>query len=104
MDEWWINEVGQNLLTTDDSGRDRLPDDYILDFLTKHASARESYLRLFNTLSIGEQDRLQPLYTRALVKARDVDEKQFHDRIQSKWNRAGVYTAGPRGGTRVGGN
>lgn len=104
MNEWWINDVGQNLLETDDAGRQRLPDDYILDFLTKHAAARASYLRLFNLLSASDQARLQILYRRAVVASREIDEKQRLDRIQTKWNRQGVYTAGPRGGRRAGGN
>ena len=104
MSEWWINEVNENMLTIDENSRVRLPDDYILNFLTMHEAARKSYLRLLPKLTLVEQDRLLPLYTRAVQAVKLLDEKSVMDRVQNKWNRAGVYTAGPRGGTRAGGN
>ena len=102
--EWWVNDIGENLLETDEVGRQALPDNYILDFLTRHAAARESYLRLAPQLPQADQDRLAGLYRHALVATQKMDVKAATDRLQNNWNRAGVRTVGPRGGTRIGGN
>jgi len=104
MGEWWIDEVGQNLLESDEAGRPLLPNDYIQDFLTRIRAARDSYLRLYPNLSAEDQERVSPLYKFALTASATTDGKVYSDRIQNNWNRAGIHTTGPRGGTRIGGN
>jgi len=103
--EWWINNVGQNLLTGTEDDEDNpaaLSDIYIAHFFHMIPEARASYSRLRVGLTAAEQARLDTLLENAVSVT--LDPVIFSDAIQSKWNREGVRTAGPRGGTRIGGN
>ena len=105
--EWWVNNVGQNLLkgVVDDVDNPILLDDvYILDFFTRIPASRISYERIYPFLLPAERERIQALYVRALAAEKNLDEKAFFDRVQHKWNTAGIFTSGPKGGTRRGGN
>lgn len=105
--EWWVNNVGENLLKGVEDDVDNpfmLPDEYIQDFFTRIPASRASYERLYPFLLPEEQARIQSLYTFALSAATTLDEKALTDRIQHKWNTAGIHTTGPKGGTRRGGN
>jgi len=103
--EFWIDNVGQNLLKGidgDDSNPPRLDLGYILDFLRRIPDARESFNRLFPLLLPEEQERLAPVVqgARYLIP----DYKVAEDDFQRQQNIAGIRTTGPHGGTRIGGN
>lgn len=105
MGEWWINNSGLNLLKGaegDDDNPRRLTDDQIIDFLRRIPAARDSFERLVPTMLEDEQERLRGLAVSAFYLASD--PKTIEDAFQSRQNKAGVRTTGPRGGTRIGGN
>lgn len=107
MAEWWVNQVGENLLEgvhCDETNPIRLNDVYILDFLTRIPLARESFLRIYPHLTEAEQERLSPLFNRAVVAAPIEDPHTVSDEVQRRWNTSSIRTTGRRGGTRVGGN
>ena len=99
--EWWLNNVGQNLLagvTDSTTNPPALPDDYILDFLTRIPEARESFNRLLGNMLPAEQVRLEVLSEMAALRV--TPEKDVSDNLQRTLNTAGIHTTGPYGGTR----
>lgn len=105
MREWWVDNVGQNLLKGVDGDADnpiRLTDVFIHDFLRRIPAARESFNRLFPTLLPEERERLTPIAESATFV--QPDHKEVEDEFQRRQNTAGIHTTGPRGGGRFGGN
>lgn len=105
MTEWWYSQGNVNMLKGvegDTSNPPRLTDAQILDFLRRFRVARESFNRLLPTMLPEEQERLDRLSMSA--KYVQPDYKKVEDDFQSRFNKAGVRTAGPRGGQRIGGN
>ncbi len=105
MAEWWVNNVGQNMLegVEDDATNPlRLSDEAIASFFSKIPAARVSYTRMRSSLLAAEQTRLDNLLEMAV--AIPIDTTALTDAHQSKWNKAGIHTAGRYGGTRRGGN
>jgi len=103
--EWWHNNSGLNLLSgveDDDDNPIRLADAVIVDFLRRIPAARLSFNRLLGTMLPAEQDRLNGLSMSAELMMSDA--KAVEDAFQASQNKVGVYTAGPRGGSRAGGN
>lgn len=106
MAEWWVNNVGQNLLKgvfDDPQNPIRLSDMMIASFFDKIPEAADSYRRMRGGLLEEERARLDPLL--AMADSLEMDESHARtDRIQANWNKAGIRTMGRFGGTRRGGN
>ncbi len=105
MAEWWVNNVGQNLLKGvegDATNPILLADEAIASFFDRIPEARASYIRIRTSLLPAEVTRLNALLAMAL--AIETDLTKLTDAHQSKWNKAGIRTAGRYGGTRRGGN
>lgn len=103
--DWWFNNSGLNLLKGVEDDEDnpiRLPDTDIVDFLRRIPAARTSFNRLIGGMLPDEQERLRGLA--AAAKYTMPDLKAVEDQFQANQNKPGVYTTGPRGGTRIGGN
>lgn len=103
--EWWIDNVGRNMLRGvhgDSSNPPILPDDYIFDFLRKIPAARESFNRLYPTMLPDERARLDEISKGATHLQPDIKAKG--DAFQRGQNTVGIFTTGPRGGRRYGGN
>ena len=106
MGEWWISETGQNMLGGDPDDPDdpiALPDEVVVDFLLRIPAARDSFNRLYPQMTNIERIRLDRLSTGVAANLALIP-KAVHDTFQATFNKAGVYTAGPRGGQRIGGN
>ena len=106
MSEWWINNSGLNLLkgvAGDATNPIRLPDAQIIDFLRRYPAARESFNRLVPNMLADEQTRLRA-FAAGSAQFMQPDYKAAEDAFQANQNKNGVRTAGPRGGTRIGGN
>ncbi len=106
MAEWWDNNSGLNLLKGvegDDSNRPRLTDEQIISFLRRIPAARESFERVVPSMLPLERARLEAMVSGS-AQYMQVDPTDIRDDFQNRWNRQGVRTAGPRGGTRIGGN
>lgn len=106
MAEWWVNNSGQNLLTGipgDATNPAHLDDETIAAFFSRYPAAVASYTKLRTGLTDEERARLDPLLEMAQALT-STDPHTFSDAVQSKWNKAGVRTAGRYGGTRRGGN
>ena len=104
MREWWINDIGQNTLKgveEDSTNPIVLPDETVLHFLRRIPASRDSFERLVPTMLPDERTRLEAL---ALNAPMIVDEKDVSDQFQRRLNSQGLFTTGPRGGTRRGGN
>ena len=97
--EFWVNASGQNLLGGIDPPV--LEDDDILDFLRRIPDARASFERLYPTMTVEERTRLRAL-TEGLPLW--IDPHTREDNFQNRQNTEGIFTTGPRGGTRRGGN
>lgn len=82
----------------------RLPDDVIVEFLSRIQEARDSFNRVYPHLLAEEKARLDLLTTSGRVVIGDGDHKKVHDDFQKSQNTVGIYTTGPYGGTRRGGN
>lgn len=103
--EWWIDNVGRNTLRGvpgDLTNPPILPDDYIFDFLRRIPEARESFNRLYPTMLPEEKERLDSIAQGALYVQPDI--KATEDAFQRSQNAAGIFTTGPYGGRRYGGN
>ena len=60
--EWWLTDIGQNLLAGSYVDADNpilLDDEQILDFLRRIPAARESFNRLFPSMDSSSQERLR---------------------------------------------
>jgi len=104
--EWWTSDTGDNMLAGVDGDFDnhiRLPDDYIVAFLQKIPAARESFDRMVGNMLPEEQVRLRRLAAGA-ESVFSLDPVVLSDSFQDNWNKQGVKTCGPYGGTRRGGN
>lgn len=104
--EWWDSDTGDNMLAGVYGDMDnpiRLPDDYIVAFLQRIPAARDSFNRMVGNMLPEEQERLLVLSESAYATM-VVDPLILGDIFQSTWNKQGVKTCGPRGGTRIGGN
>ena len=98
--EWWINNVGQNLLKGvegEELNPIRLKDEDIIEFLRRIPEARASFERIFPTLLLAEQERLAPLANYAFNNTRR-DPSTVSDAFQRSQNTVGIYTTGPKGG------
>jgi len=103
--EWWLNNSGLNLLKGVEDDEDnpiRLSDEYIVDFIRRIPAARASFNILVPNMLEDEQVRLRRLATAAV--SMQGDPKDVEDAFQASQNKAGVYTTGRYGGTRMGGN
>jgi hypothetical protein len=104
--DWWISDCGDNMLAGvagDTDNPIRLPDDYVLTFLQKIPDARAAFDRMIGNMLPEEQTRLRAL--KAFADTSQVaDNTILSDTFQSNWNKSGVFTCGPRGGGRAGGN
>ena len=103
--EWWIDNVGRNCLRGvhgDFANPPILPDDYIFDFLRRIPAARESFNRLYPTMLPEEQARLDTIADGARYIQPDI--KATEDAFQRGQNAVGIFTTGPNGGRRYGGN
>ena len=101
---WWITG-GRNFLkgvVGDPANPILMPDHFILEFLQTIPQARSEFDDLFPSLLPEEKARLQALLDAnpSVVAGIQMDDQQINDYIQRKWNREGVYTAGPYGGTQ----
>ena len=96
---WWVNESGQNALL-------KVPTEFIADFIFRIPAARSDFNAAYRLLSDEQKaildEALLPFSSR--IKTYMVDVKDQEDLRQSKWNKAGIRTAGPHGGKRRGGN
>lgn len=105
MANWWINNVGQNMLKGipgDPSNPARLDDQTIATFFDKYPLAVSAYRKMRTGLTPEERNRLDLLL--GMAQALQTAPHEFSDAVQSKWNKTGVQTAGRYGGTRRGGN
>ena len=103
--EWWINDVGQNTLKGVHGDVDNpplLPDDYIFTFPRNIPEARASFDRLYPTMLPEERERLDPISEGARFVQPDI--KATEDAFQRSQNAVGIFTTGPNGGRRYGGN
>lgn len=106
MSEWWYSNGNVNLLKgvkDDTSNPPRLTDAAIIDFLRRIPEARESFNRVVPTMLPEERERLEAIATGS-ARYVQPDYKKVEDDFQARLNKAGVRTAGPRGGRRIGGN
>jgi len=96
MSEWWVDGSGTNMLRgipDDEDNPALLTDAEIIDFLQHIPLARASFDRILPTLTADEQTRLNLLAETAGAHL-IVDPTDATDRIQEKWNRAGVRRGG----------
>lgn len=103
--EWWIFDNGTNSLKGvpgDVTNPPVLTDGQIFDFLRHIPEARKSLNRLYPTLLPEEQARLDPIIQGA--KFLQPDDKAASDLFMRRQNTDGIFTTGPHGGTRYGGN
>jgi len=107
MSLWWYSKSGQNMLKgviDDPTNPIVLPDEFILDFLSKIPKARFDFVTIFPTLLPEEQTRLQDIIDRnPFVKTKIIQEdsensKLFEDRLNS----GPIRTTGVLGGRRIG--
>ena len=77
-----------------------VPDEYILNSLSRSPSARSDFTRLFPSLSVEAQERLTNLVNRNRTRVGlRVSPQTLNDNIQAKEVRAGVHVrAGGRPG------
>ena len=94
--EWWFQKPNQNLLKGQDAqvnedGTLILPDadqwaslplSSIRDFLLLIPAARLSFMRIFPSLTLEEQERLLPIYQYALRNKASADYLQNADNLQ----------------------
>lgn len=107
MSNWWINAQGKNMLSGvpgDDSNPPALPDSWIVDFLWTNPRARIGYNAIIGSMLPEEQERLNNLIDANpyLKTGYRNDPTVQSDYEQNKWNRAGVRTAGSKGGVNYG--
>ena len=90
-ENWWVSNGKCRLL--------ELPDDHILDFISRIPKARHDYELIVPLLPQEEQDRLAELIAAHPKASRmtTMDERATSDAIQRKWNTAGVRTRKPGG-------
>ena len=107
MGEWWLLEdSSENMLSgvdDDPENPPRLSASRISAFLTTIPEARESFNRLVVNMLPEEQDRLYAI-AEGLPTYLALDYQFIQDHFQHVLNTGEVRTAGPRGGTRCGGN
>ena len=97
--EWWHTNEGDNLLAGvvgDTDNPIRLPNDYIVAFLSRIPEARASFNRLVPQMLPAEQTRLNAL---ALFTGY-FDPRIELDTFQHCLNTQRILTCGPRGGKR----
>jgi hypothetical protein len=103
--EWWIFDNGVNALSGIPGDVDNpavLTDVQIIDFLRSIPEARDSFNRLYPTMLPEERERLDTVCQSAQYLRKD--PKAVTDMFQARQNTDGIFTTGPLGGTRIGGN
>lgn len=104
--EWWFNNTGLNMLKGvegDASNPPRLVDTDIIHFVRTIPASRASYNRLVPFMLPEEQARLAAI-TCCAAQFIQPDFTRVEDDFQASQNKVGIYTTGPRGGSRIGGN
>lgn len=106
MSNWWIDSQGRNNLRgipDDPSNPAILPDATILEFVKKYAVARSDFLSIVPTMTPEEQERLNGLIAlNPTALFSDPDPQVREDRVQKKFNTAGIRTVGRFGGNGSG--
>lgn len=100
-DEWWINDIKDNMLKGvegDECNPPRLPAEMIYDILRETPDARASFNRLYPKMLPAEQVRLDAI-TQGIVTFLVDDPKAIEDNFQKTLNTAGIQTTGAKGGT-----
>ena len=101
MPEWWTNNTGDNLLKgveDDDDNLPRLSNTMIYELLLTIQEARDSFNRLYPTMLPDEQLRLDEITVGVVSIHIAEDPQDIEDSFQEGQNKAGVQTAGPKGG------
>ena len=106
---WWFYPNGLNALGGLDTWDDEelvwvkdtnnpaiLPRETIITLLRMIPAARLAFNVLYPTMTDDEKVRLDEISVIAKFMVRS--PKEIEDDFQSKWNKAGIYTTGPRGG------
>lgn len=106
MSNWWVSETGVNMLEGDPNDPDnpvKLPDASILEFIQKIPQARTDLEAIFPTMSSVGQERIKALIANNPFLHKPMESPVTKaDDFQKRQNTAGVYTAGPHGGTGYG--
>jgi len=103
---WWINNSNLNMLKGVEGDEDnpiRLTDEQIIHFLRRIPQARASFNDIVPTMLEEEQVRLRAI-AEGSAQFFVSDYTAVEDNFQASQNKAGVRTAGWRGGQRIGGN
>ena len=90
--EWWLSSSGKNTLH-------KLPEWLIVDLLGRHPAARRDFLDAVALLEDEEdRQRLQSLWSESqgVIKNPMRDAQEVNDALQSRHNKAGVWTRKPR--------
>lgn len=96
MAEWWVDGTGQNMLEgipDDTDNPAKLTNAEITWILQRIPAARSSFDRILPTLTADEQTRLNIIADTAGAHL-IVDDQDAMDRVQHKWNTAGVRRGG----------
>lgn len=100
--DWWVNDVGSNLLKGVDGDVNNPPlleDEAIVEFITRIPASRDAFLRMVGNMLPEEQVRLNLLYSCAVPPPSTLmDDVTRSDTFQHKMNTGPVRTTGPRGG------
>lgn len=107
--EWWITANGTNMLSgldsfdsetgvweNDSTNPARLHRYHIIEFLKEIPAARDSFNRIYPTMSAEEKLRLDEIAHSS--KFRTKNPKEVEDLFQKRMNTVGIYTTGKRGG------
>lgn len=107
--EWWITDNGTNMLSgldifncdtgmydNDPCNPARLNRVDIIDFLRRIPNARESFNRLYPTMSDEEKLRLDEIAKAS--KFMESNPQTVEDNFQRRVNTQGIYTTGKKGG------
>lgn len=106
MSNWWVDSQGRNNLKGvpgDPSNPPVLSDGTILEFLKKYDVARADFFSLLPSMTAEEQERLNGLVSsNPSVLYSDPAPQVREDRVQKKFNTAGIRTVGRFGGNGSG--
>tara|TARA_B100000963_G_scaffold361789_1_gene399669 strand:- start:1775 stop:2050 length:276 start_codon:yes stop_codon:yes gene_type:complete len=81
---WWFGNQNNNRLID-------LPDHFILLFLMKHRNARSDFQAAYDLLDAERQEEILELIEANpyVKKAKWIDEREWHDRLQKRQIRGG---------------